>query len=95
MVSTSTNGTTWTTPSPIDEPEVEGHQIKPTMTFGGGEIVLAYYDLRRDISGVFERFIADWPDLPEYRHTVDVRAAHAAPADVPVFTDYTTVTPAR
>jgi parallel beta-helix repeat protein len=92
VVTTSTDGASWTTPQTIDEPGVEGHQIKPTIAFGGGEIVLAYYDLRRDFSGVFERFIADWPDLPLYRHTVDVRAAHATPADVPIFTDYTTVT---
>jgi hypothetical protein len=93
VVSTSTNGTDWTNPSPIDQPEVEGHQIEPSMAFAGGKIVLAYYDLRRDLSGVFERFIADWPGLPTYRHTVDVRAAHAEPAEIPIFTDYTSVTP--
>ncbi|MFC2144565.1 kelch repeat-containing protein [Acidobacteriota bacterium] len=92
VVSTSMDSTNWTTPSPIDQPGVEGHQIKPTITFGGGEIVIAYYDLRRDFSGVFERFIADWPNLPTFRHTVDVRAAHAEPGDDPEFTDYTSVT---
>ncbi len=94
VVSTSTDGMTWTIPDPIDQPELPGHQIVPSITFAGGKIVLVYYDLRRDMSGVFDRFIADFPVLTAYRHTVDVQAAQADPADFPEFTQYN-VAPGR
>ncbi len=95
VVSTSTDGMTWTIPDPIDQPEVPGHQIVPSITFAGGKVVVVYYDLRRDMSGVFDRFIADFPVMfPYYRHTVEVRAAHADPTDYPVFTQYD-VSPGR
>jgi hypothetical protein len=89
VVSTSTDSVNWTVPTAIDQPEVPGHQFDPSITFAGGKVVLVYYDLRRDMSGIFDRFIADFPSMyPIFRHTVDVRAAQADPADDPEFTVY-------
>ncbi|MGB6993382.1 MAG: hypothetical protein WBG00_09170, partial [Thermoanaerobaculia bacterium] len=87
VVSTSLDGFTWTGPQPIDEPMVPGHEIKPSITYTAGKLLVGYYDFREDVSGVFEGFVADLPGYPS-RHTVDVRAAIAEPGDVPVFTTY-------
>ena len=79
----------WTTPQPIDQPDLPGHQFQPSITFGGGKLVLVYNDLRRDISGIFDRFIADFPAITTlFRHSVDIRAAVADPGAVPQFTTY-------
>ncbi len=91
VVSTSTdeNPGSWTSPQAIDQPGIPGHQFDPSITFAGGKVVLVYYDLRQDVSGIFDRFIADFPAItPILRHTVDVRAAQADPDSVPVFTSY-------
>jgi len=89
VVTTSMDGTAWTAAQPIDEPLVPGHQIMPAFDFGRGQVFLLYYDFRRDLSGVFDRFIVDLsidPTTP--RHSTDVRAAVADAADVPEFTNY-------
>jgi len=88
VISTSPSGTTWTVPQPIDEPEVPGHQIKPSITYTAGKLLLGYYDFREDVSGVFEGYIADLPIPGLFRHTVDVRAAIAEPGEFPQFTNY-------
>jgi parallel beta-helix repeat protein len=89
VVSTSTDSVNWTIPTAVDQPEVPGHQFDPSITFAAGKVVLVYYDLRQDFSGIFDRFIADIPAItPIYRHTVDVRAAQADPDAVPEFTSY-------
>lgn len=84
-------------PRPVDMDELSserGHQIQPTITFSRGELLLVYLDFRQDRSGVFERFIADYfvpgtdddpSAVPQYRHTVDVRAAQADPGADPTF----------
>ena len=94
VVTTSKNGTTWTTPKPIDQPKMQGHQLFPSLTYNTGKLLLVYNDYRADASGVFERFVVDLldPNRP-MRHTVDVRAAIASPADAPVFTDYSLLKP--
>jgi hypothetical protein len=89
VVRTSLLGTTWTAAQVIDEPNVPGHQIMPSLAFSRGQVFLLYYDFRRDLSGVFDRFIVDLsadPTTP--RHSTDVRAAVADAADFPVFTNY-------
>ena len=95
VVATSTDGLSWAPSSPVaaDNPVLPGHQLKPSITFAGGKVLLTYLDLRLDRSALFERFIADWPSLESYRHTVDVRVAVADPADQPVFTDYSLTNP--
>jgi len=77
----------WTTPQPIDQPNVSGHQIKPALCFTAGKLFMLYYDFREDISKDFQQYIADLATLQK-RHTVDVRAAVADPGQNPVFTDY-------
>jgi parallel beta-helix repeat protein len=94
VVTTSKNGTTWTTPKPIDQPKLPGHQLFPSLTYNTGKLLIVYNDYRADASGVFERFIVDLMDATHpMRHTVDVRAAVANPADAPVFTDYSLLNP--
>ncbi len=88
VVSTSTNGIGWSTPNAIDEPNRNGHQIKPSMLFAGGQLTMVYYDFRQDVSGIYEGFVIDLPEPDRLRHTVDVRVATALPAALPVFTDY-------
>ena len=88
VVTTSSNGTDWSFPLPIDEPERAGHQLMPALEFSRGKVFLLYYDFREDVSGVFDRFVTDLPvDSTTPRHSVDVRAAQADAADVPIFTD--------
>lgn len=89
VVTTSNDGSNWSFPLPIDEPEVRGHQFMPALEFSRGKVFLLYYDFRDDISGVFDRFVTDRPvDATTPRHTVDVRTAQADAADVPEFTNY-------
>ena len=87
VMTTGLNGANWNTPFGIDLHMEPGHQIMPSLAFAGGKLMLAYYDLREDVSGVFQRFVdeAVARALAGRRHTVDLRAAQAAPAAVPVF----------
>jgi len=90
VLTTSNDGINWTFPLPIDEPEVPGHQLMPALEYSREQVFLLYYDFRGDVSQVFDRFITDLPvDATTPRHSVDVRAAVADAADVPIFTDYT------
>ena len=41
----------------VDNYPGPGHQFMPTLTFAAGKLVIAYYDLREDISGVFGRYV--------------------------------------
>jgi len=94
VISTSESGTGWSSPYAIDEPNREGHQIKPSILFAGGQLTLVFYDFRQDVSGVYEGFVIDLPEPDRLRHTVDVRIATALPAPAPVFTDYSLILPA-
>ncbi len=88
VLSTSGNGASWSQPYAVDEPNRQGHQIKPSMLFAGGQLTLVFYDFREDVSGVFEGFVIDLPEPDRLRHTVDVRIATALPGVSPQFTDY-------
>ena len=48
VVSSSTNGTTWSTPAPVDNQGEPGHQLMPALTFAEGKLQVIYYDLRED-----------------------------------------------
>ena len=87
VIATSTDGSAWSAPTPVDNTAVAGHQVMPTMTFAGGKLMLAYYDFREDVSGVFRRFVDETSAIyyGNKRHTVDVRASMASPAAVPAF----------
>jgi hypothetical protein len=87
LLSTSRDGTAWTPPRAVVEEALPGHQIMPTLAVGGGRLMLAFYDLRDDVSRVFAPFIDDLTSVAAsgFRHTLDLRAATAAPGDTPVF----------
>ncbi len=92
VISTSTAGTTWSQPRPIDNAPPVGHQLMPALTFGQGRLQLIYYDLREDLSGLFGPFVDELPILtgpaPRIRHTMELRGAQASPGDAPVFTSF-------
>ncbi|HSE22270.1 MAG TPA: putative Ig domain-containing protein [Pyrinomonadaceae bacterium] len=55
VVTTSANGTTWTTPTAVDPSPKRGHQIMPAATFAAGKLMLIFYDLREDHTvGIFD-----------------------------------------
>ncbi len=87
VVATSANGLTWSTPRAVAEEGQAGHQIMPTLTFGGGKLALLYYDLREDVSGIFSKFVDDKTaiDFARRRHTLDLRASYGTPGNPPVF----------
>jgi len=95
VMSTSRDGVTWSTPKVVEDPadqynaaqKLPGHQLMPTLAFAGGKLVLAFYDLREDISDTFSQFVNDGgvTTLPRKRHTVDIRVTMADPADAPAF----------
>jgi uncharacterized repeat protein (TIGR01451 family) len=86
IVSTSTDGRTWTTPRPVSEPHALGHQIMPSMAFAGGRLMILYYDLREDLTQLSTKFVDNVAEqFTGKRHTVDIRASTASPADVPSF----------
>ncbi len=101
VLSTSADGgASWSMPrSVVDNYPGRGHQIMPALAVAAGKLVLAYYDFRADVSQVFGRYANEAEAaVAGVRHTVDLRAAMADPGNVPVFTDYATVSgssPAR
>jgi uncharacterized protein YjbI with pentapeptide repeats len=48
VISSSKNGTTWTAPTPVDPSPLRGHQVMPSLTFGGGKLMAVFYDTRDD-----------------------------------------------
>lgn len=54
VVTTSTDGSAWTTPAAADPSTARGHQIMPALSFAAGKLMLAFYDLREDHTiGIF------------------------------------------
>jgi hypothetical protein len=77
-VSSSTNGTSWSTPAFVDN-VVPGHQFMPSATSANGITQIAWYDTRDDHTQVFTQFINDFRDEAGVirRHTADIRGAQA------------------
>ncbi len=48
VLSTSHDGVNWTAPAPVNDFAGRGHQYMPAMTFGGGQLMVVFYDLRED-----------------------------------------------
>ena len=48
VIATSRNGTQWTARTPVSDYPGRGHQFMPAMTFGGGKLMVLFYDLRLD-----------------------------------------------
>ena len=93
VMATRAAGANWSAPFAVDVPDQPGHQIKPSLLFSSGQLVLVYYDFRTDISAIFEPFVVDLPLADRLRHTVDVRAAVAEPGAQPEFTVYSLTDP--
>ena len=87
VVSASSSLSTWSAPTPVDNGLFAGHQIMPSLSFAGGKLMVVYYDFRADVSGIFQKFVNESAAIfyGHKRHTVDVRAAMAAPGHLPVF----------
>ncbi len=84
LVSTSSNGLTWSTPAPVDNIAGRGHQLMPAMACVGNSATLLWYDQRDDNAqalfgpAIFGPQIADLIPPPP-AHTLDVRAAQTGP----------------
>ncbi len=87
LISTSQNGRSWTTPQAIADEGQLGHQIMPSLVFGGGRLVLVYYDLRETYAGQYTLQIDDRSAIAaaRRRHTLDLRASVGLPGAKPVF----------
>ena len=48
VITTSRDGRTWTRRTPVSDFPARGHQFMPAMTFGGGTLMVIFYDLRQD-----------------------------------------------
>ena len=95
VMATSTDGVTWSTPRAIanettaNGQPIPGHQFMPTLTIGGGQLVLVYYDLRDDVSHIFSAFADDKSAIdntsPHSRRTLDLRASIGTLGAAPAF----------
>ena len=95
MATSSDGGASWSMPRVVvDNYPGPGHQLMPALEFAAGKLAIAYYDFREDLSAVYGPYVDEYQATsvaPYRRHTVDLRAAMAEPADVPSFTSYQTV----
>ena len=81
VVSTSSTGTIWAAPVPVDNPPVRGHQFMPSLSFASGLLGLVYYDMREDnTTGMFTPLGGG--QYTETRVAVGDLAAPADPAKV-------------
>jgi lectin-like protein len=87
VMTTGVSGASWLQPFAIDTHDNPGHQFMPSLAFGGGKLMLVYYDLREDVSGIFRTFVDEHSAIfyGNRRHTIDVRATQANPAATPAF----------
>ncbi|MEO8681824.1 MAG: putative Ig domain-containing protein, partial [Vicinamibacterales bacterium] len=93
VISSSTDGKTWSAPDAADNPQQRGHQFMPVLSFGGGKLHLVWWDQRDDKSkqwGTYidEAPILNWvgaPALRPSRHTIDLRGAAGLPGAPPAF----------
>jgi len=64
VLSTSTNGgQSWSGPVVVDAGNNVGHQITPSLTYGGGTLLLLWKDLRETAAKYFDGFINEFPLL--------------------------------
>jgi uncharacterized repeat protein (TIGR01451 family) len=93
VISSSTDGTTWSNPVAADNPPQRGHQFMPVLTFGGGRLHLVFWDQRDDMSKMWGYFIDEAPILnytgpkenKPTRHTLDLRGMSAWPGAPPTW----------
>jgi hypothetical protein len=86
VVSTSTDGVTWSSPTPVDNYGGQGHQFMPAIACSASQATLVWYDQRYDNAPAvfgqlwFGMMIFD-PIPPPPAHTIDVRVAQSDPTD--------------
>ena len=86
VISTSSDGATWSTPAVVDPYPGRGHQFMPSIACTADRATIVWYDQRNDNApAVFGSFwfgmtIFD-PIPPPPAHTIDVRAAQSDVAD--------------
>ena len=89
LLSTSADGAAWSAPIVVHDVGQLGHQIMPALSFAGGKLMVAYYDLQEDRSAVFTKHIDDQTAFartsPDRRHTIDIRVSMGTPGPSPVF----------
>ena len=87
VMTTGSNGTNFAIPYKVDLHLGPGHQIMPSLAFAGGKLMLVFYDLREDVSGVFRQFVDEASAVlfGNRRHTLDLRAAQADAGATPAF----------
>ena len=81
--------TTWSALRQVEPASGRGHQIMPAAALAGGKLNVIWYDLRDDVSGVYNPQINESEAIP-FRHTLDVRGAQATlvAGQPPVFETY-------
>jgi uncharacterized repeat protein (TIGR01451 family) len=82
---TTRDGRNFTQPRAVDDDAQLGHQLMPTLAFAGGKLMLVYYDLRETRADYHGRYVTDQQSNTGLRHTIDIRATMARPADYPDF----------
>ena len=90
MMVTTRDGSNFTPASAVDDSGQLGHQLMPSLAFGGGKLMLVYYDLRETRANRHSTFVTDQQGVfnnTGIRQTIDIRAAMAAPGDYPDFGD--------
>ena len=87
VLAVSTDGAnTFKTRYPIADRKPTGsHQIMPALRFTAGQLQMLFYDFADDVSRSPAQYVDDAGNT--IRHTVDVAAATASPAEHPVFQD--------
>ncbi len=84
VIKTSMDGINWDGLTPeIDDHDLGGHQIMPSLAYAGGKLLATWYDTRNSPLNMLP-YISD---IPEKQQTMDVRAAQADPSANPVFGD--------
>ena len=85
VIATSTDGRTFTPPTPVDEDAQFGHQVMPTIAFAGGKLLLVYYDVRETRADTFGPYVSDQLSSNGRRQTIDIRSAMGTPGESPHF----------
>ena len=73
VISSSLDGVVWSYPVTADDYPGAGHQIIPALTFAGGKLALAYYDLRENAAALHEDFIVEYGET-NWRHCMEYAA---------------------
>lgn len=85
LVSTTTDGKTFTAPAVVDDHGQAGHQLMPSLAFAGGKLMLVYYDVRDTKAEIYSRFISDADSFNGKRQTIDIRASVGTLGAAPSF----------